>query len=523
MVHRSVRRVAAAVMVPVLLLTGCAPTMQHRLHAPQRLTGGELARSPYLQLHMRDGSFVRLEPWALDVTGTRVEGTGVRLDRERVEVARGMLTMPVDSVVLCEATTAEGMSPALKAVTIVLVAAAAFVVLSLVAFAIACASNPKCFGSCPTFYVTDGRDPLLQAEGFSSSIAPSLEATDLDALWRARPRGRTLEVEMRNEALETHVVRSVRLLAARRPPGGRVVATGRGELWRALSLVPPVRATAAEGDVARPLAVVDGIERVSEPDSSDLGARETIELEYPPAPGPLGLVVASRQTLLTTYLFYETLAAMGPSAGAMLASLERREPGALDRATSLGRALGGLEVQVPGEDGAWRTVETVSETGPLATDVKLVRLPGSPTGPVRVRLRAARGLLRLDAALLARLGDRVEPVRLEPVEVRRGAVRDEAARRALLDDSRTVITGPGDNYTLRYDLPGDASRYELFLESRGYYLEWMREAWVKSDDPARLATLILRPERALRELAPAYARERAGVEEWFWKSRYVHP
>jgi hypothetical protein len=132
-------------------------------------------------------------------------------------------------------------------------------------------------------------------------------------------------------------------------------------------------------------------------------------------------------------------------------------------------------------------------------------------------------MFRLDAALLARLGERVEPARLEPVEVRRGAVRDDDARRALLDSARTVVTGPGDTYTLRFRLPEDATRLELFLESRGYYLEWMREPWVKGGDPGRLATLLLDPDRALRDLAPAYARERAGLEEWFWRSRYVHP
>jgi hypothetical protein len=523
MMAQSVRRLVVAVLLPALLLTSCAPARKHGLHGPDRLSAGALVRSPYVQLHMRDGSFVRLEPWALDVTGTKVSGTGVRLDQNRAEVARGELMVPVDSVVICEAASAEGMPSALEAITVVIVAAAAIALVALLAIAIACASNPKCFGSCPTFYVTDGRDPLLQAEGFSSSIAPSLEATDVDALWRARPRGRTLEVEMRNEALETHVVRSVRVLAARRPPGGRVVATASGELWQALALVPPARAEATEGNVPGPLAAVDGIERVSEPDSSNLGARETVELEYPPTPGPLGLVVASRQTLLTTYLFYETLSAMGPSAGAMLASLERSDRSALQRATALGRALGGIEVQVPGEGGEWRTVETVSETGPLATDVKLVRLPEQPAGPVRMRLRAARGMFRLDAALLARLGERVEPVRLEPVEVRRGDARDEDAKSALLDDKRTIVTSPGDTYSLRYRLPDDASRLELFLESRGYYLEWMREPWMKGGDPARLATLLLDPDRALRDLAPAYARERAGLEEWFWRSRYVHP
>jgi hypothetical protein len=45
-----------------------------------------------------------------------------------------------------------------------------------------CVTNPKaCFRSCPTFYISDGDSLRLKAEGFLSSIAPSLEATDVDA------------------------------------------------------------------------------------------------------------------------------------------------------------------------------------------------------------------------------------------------------------------------------------------------------------------------------------------------------
>ena len=516
-------RVVSAVLVPVLLLTGCAAPIQDRLHTPDQLKSKSLRRSEYLDLHLRDGSFVHLTGWSVDSPATTVRGLGTRRDPDRAVVASGMMAVPVDSIALVEATSTDDMPPVLRALTIVIVTVLALTAIALLVFAIACAADPKCFGSCPTFYVTDGHEPLLQAEGFSASIAPSLEVTDVDALWRARPRGRTLEVTMRNEALETHVVRAVRVLAARRPAGGRVVAAADGSLWEAIAMIPPAHARAAEGDVASELAAVDGSERTSEPDSSDLATRETLELEFPATPGPLALVLASRQTLLTTYLFYETLAAMGPTAGRWLASLERSDRTIVERSSAIARVIGGIEVQIGDGAGGWRTIETLDETGPLAVDVKLIRLPAMAEGPVHVRLRAARGMYRIDAALLARVGTRVEPVRLEPTQVLREGVPDARARRALVCGAEPVVTGPGDDYTLRYRLPGEASRWELFLESRGYYLEWMREPWMKGGDPARLTALLFDPQHALRDLAPAYAREHAGIEEWFWRNRYVHP
>src|SRR5207237_1242429 len=141
-----------------------------------------------------------------------------------------------------------------------------------------CLTHTKsCFGSCPTFYV--GKE--LMAEGFSEAIAPSLEETDLDALYRLRPRSRELTVRIKNEALETHVVKAVRLVAARRPAGGRVFATPRGELWQAPRVLEPSACRAAEGDCLAQVRAFDGLERQSPADARDLAAREEIELEFP--------------------------------------------------------------------------------------------------------------------------------------------------------------------------------------------------------------------------------------------------
>ena len=53
---------------------------------------------------------------------------------------------------------------------------------------------------------------------------------------------------MANEALETHVVRQVDLLAARRPENGRVMATPDGEFWQVHSLEKPSRCVDDSGE-----------------------------------------------------------------------------------------------------------------------------------------------------------------------------------------------------------------------------------------------------------------------------------
>ncbi len=47
-----------------------------------------------------------------------------------------------------------------------------------------------------------------------------------------------------------------------------------------------------------------------------------------------------------------------------------------------------------------------------------------------------------------------------------------------------IVTLPGDAYQLAYRLPEHPERYELFLESRGYYLEWMRREWMADESPS---------------------------------------
>lgn len=511
------RRFRRALLLAVCLgPAGCAGRTLTREDVEPAQVARIRGDTSLVKAHLRNGDVIVFAPWRFDSASRTINGRGERLDANRRLVARGEQSISVDSIALLE-TNQLHMHPAYAALAVMTVASAAL--------SVYCLSNPKaCFGSCPTFYVSDGARDVLQAEGFSASIAPSLEATDVDALYRARPTSRSLEVRMTNEALETHNVRFVRVIAARRGEGERVLATDDRTFWHADDLQPPSRCVAVEGDCTGAVATADGVERFSLADSTDLATKETIELRFDSIPrGSLGLAIASRQTLLSTYLFYQTLAYMGHSMGDWLAMLDRGDARMRSHATAIADRLGGIEVQVRGRFGIWHTVGETRETGPLATDLRVVRLPPLPRDTRLIRLRLTRGLWRIDQVALARLLAPAEVVRLDPVAVAHGGVDDTTALAALRDSTRMLTTLPGDVYTLRYRLPEDFARYELFLESRGYYLEWMREPWLAEDDQARAVRVFRDPARVLRELAPAYKRQEAGMEAAFWGSRYERP
>jgi hypothetical protein len=513
-ISRSARttRTLVVLLCGVLASPGCVQKLTREITPPEDVAELDV-KSSFLKAHMADGQVYVLSDWRVE--DDTVRGTGDLRDMHRRVVATEEFAFPVDSVALFE-TNRRSVSPSVVPLTIL-------TIISLGATAY-CAANPKaCFGSCPTFYVDDGKTSRLQAEGFSSSVSPALEARDIDALYRARPSGDELELRMTNEALETHVVRYADVLALPRPADGRVFATSDGEFREAARFVAASRCDAEDGDCREAVRAFDGIERFSLADSTDLAAREHIELEFTTAPGAeLGLVIAARQTLLTTYLFYQALAYMGESAGTWLAALERSDPTALQRVNGVGEMLGGIEVLVEGPQG-WVSAGEIRETGPLATDVRVVPTGRSDSESVRIRLRLTRGLWRLDWIALVELGERVEPTRLQPFRVLREGEVDETARQALLDPDDALTTLPGDEYTLFYRLPEEHDAYELFLESKGYYLEWMREEWLKDENPARAAMMLFNPGAALRSLAPEYKRVEPEMEKYFWRSRYVRP
>lgn len=508
-------RIAVAALVLVSVAACNVWTVRRQVAEPSQIATLD-KHAPFLKAHERDGSVYVLKSWVLDSATRVIRGTGNKLDANRRVVASGALSAPLDSTLLLESNVV-GPHDSQASLTLMTVLSAAI--------SVACLTNPKsCFGSCPTFYVSDGERPVLQAEGFSASIAPALEATDVDALYRARPASRTLAVTMTNEAYETHVVRYVDVLAAPRPPNGRVFAADDRTFWNGTAITPPSSCRVSGGECTAAVTALDGAEWFDAADSTDLGTREVIDLEFSAMPaGPAGLVIGSRQTLLTTFLMYQTYAWLGSTLGEYLARLQRGDPAVLAQLGALRNALGQIEVQVPDAAQGWRTVGRTSEVGPIAEDVRVVPLPPLPPGTRNLRLRFTKGLWRLDYIAVAALDGPVQPARLIPAHVRREGRDDLAVTRSMRERTAPLTTMTGDRWDFEYELPSDFRNQELFLETRGYYLEWLRDAWVAEEDASRASAMLSDPRRTFRDLAPAFKRLEGSMEQTFWSSRYVRP
>jgi hypothetical protein len=499
-------------MWPIVVTAACGlPTWESAVQPADGPVPMDRGDDRWLKVHMQSGDLYVLDSWQPDTSAAVVSGSGVRFDMERAPTGSGSFSIPVDSIALLETNDKEVVGE------FALVGLSVYTALSAGVTAL-CLADPKaCFGSCPTFYATEDADRPL-AEGFSSSFARTLEARDVDGLGLSAAPG-PVSLVMRNEAQETHAVRHVRLLAVDPASAGDVVLTGDGDAVRVGERGTATRCRSLGGDCLAELRERDDVEYEPRTDPSDLAKREEVVLDFGAVSGRVGLVLTARHSLVSTYVFYQSLAYAGTATGDLLAQLEKGIPGAKARVRGVADALGPIEVLVRADDGPWVPAGTFDEAGPIAADRQLVRLGSFETERLRVMLRMAQGAWRVDEAVIVPTGAVVPAVVLEPdsVELLAGSPRDALA--ALRDPDAHLVTTQGDAFRLWFTVPEGAER-RLFLDTRGYYYEWMRESWLEEEDALMTATVLHRPREALRLLAPGFKEREAEMERLFWDSRF---
>ena len=512
-----------AFLIILFLSESCSIRVIRQLSNPTSLKSKD-STARDVKVHMRDGSLYVLDSLITFTNVDTIYGFGFYYDQYRDLMGSSFYNQsnPSDipfkislaNVALVEVNEVRGIAG--RALTMALVGVPS-VILSIY-----CITNPKaCFGSCPTFYSFNGIDTSLMAEGFSSSILRAFEKDDIDMLYHARTEDNLFHLKMKNEALETHVIRYANLIVLPRTGSDRIFYNGNGEFYRSSIILGPGFCQASEGSCLEEVQEMDNMERYSLADSDNLAERETIEVTFENIPGKdLGLVIGYRQSLLTTWLFYQSLSYLGNSAGYFAARIESGDRWLQRKFDRVRDVLGGIEVFLKNGDGKWEKVGQEGEQGPLASDVHLIKLPGTNDKEVRLRLRMTKGLWRLNYLALASLDEKIEPVVVEPSLVR-SPLKVNTAGPLLLNPDDPLVTLPGDEYDIYYDMPEGPDNYEIFLETKGYYIEWMRDTWIEEENLKRAALLFNFPGLFMRIAADDFKKAEPSMEESFWNSRYV--
>jgi len=496
----------------------CMPGVKRELSRDRIAVKNQKDTNQYLKAHMNDGSLYFLDRWFSFDSTNRIKARGSYYDQNRRLVASSadtFFTIELANVALFESNVITGLGGKIGLQTLFMIPTAVITIY--------CAINPKaCFGSCPTFYAWDGTKMRLMAEGFSSSIARAFEKSDIDMLHSTVINGREYTLRLTNEALETHALKFADLLVFPRTKGERIFATPSGIFYSSHTILQPSSCNAPEGDCIEKVMDMDQSERFSTADPSDLTQKETMNVTFTKIPGgKLGLIIGSRQTLLTTFLFYQGMAHAGSKMPYYLAQVEAGDKVMQHHMTRLWDLLGGIEILVQNKNGTWEKTGELDEMGPIAADLQLVTLPEMAGDKLNIKLRMTKGLWRIDQIALIQLDREVRPIRIKPARVMKDSIEDEVAKKLLIDTTQYLATFPGDRYDLVYELPDNKQDYELFLYSKGYYLEWMRENWIKEESKIKMAIMFSFPKYYLKMMAPEFKEVEPVMEESFWSSRYV--
>lgn len=491
------------------LLFGCLTQRVSR-----ELTEVDKAKSikaHYLKAHLKDGSLYVFSSWKADQQARMISGNAKLYNFNRKLSSAGKTTIPYDAIAILE-TNDKSDNPGIATMVILGIAT--------VPIALHCLINPKaCFGSCPTFYVQNGEAEVLVGEGFSSSICKAMEEIDVDLINCSLPQNQPAQLIVKNEALETHLIRGITLLVVEKNENERVLQSLEGKFYRIGQPKEPLRATSGNHSIQKKLSVKDHEEWYSLADSFDLSKKEDVFLEFENHGNKSGLVIDKRHTLLTTFLFYHSLALTGEATGFYLAEIENGNGLLKQKIEKFYNLMGGIEVAILDPKNKWSTIGTIREAGPIVSDMHLVNLPEVKTKTIKVRLRMTKGLWRIDMVNLAPVMNEVIPERILPENVFKNSRCDSVALNTLLDPDEYLVTYPGDFYTLNFPTVFSANK-EYFIESQGYYIEWMRDEWLQHQDLKLAKKMFLNPAKYLKQIAPAYKAVEPEMEKVFWNSRY---
>jgi hypothetical protein len=506
-----------------LLSVACCLTLAcwivHQVAVEELSRGDSVAVTSPVKAHLVNG-FTVVYPKGVSIVRDTVRGPGTSYDL-RLATPVPVTLVPLDSVLGMEHYRTEVNGAATIGYSLL-----TSVGIPLAAVAIACAVDPKCFGSCPTFYSDSGGMPVLEAEGFSFSIAPLFEARDLDRL-RAQPDAQgVLRLETRNEALETHFLNHLELLEVRHSAHELVLPDARGRLLAVRDLRAPAKARDRAGrDLRRPLARADG--SVFQTDRGTLAhaapgrLEDEIVLEVPSAPGAdsAAIVFRMRNSLLNTVLLYDMM--LG-DAGARSLDWVAGDLARIGPAVQLGQwyvAHMGMGVAV-WRDGGWHEVGRIKDTGPVAwRDVALV-VPVPPGDALRVRLSFVADNWRIDriAVSFAVRRPTVTPHPLARALGAGGGDDTTALASLAAADGRYLETLPGQFFVAEWrtgTAPADSARTFL-LASQGYYTEWIRRGWIEA---GRRPTPFTPTDSALAEAVARYRQVKDSLEVRFAATR----
>lgn len=344
------------------------------------------------------------------------------------------------------------------------------------------------FGSCPTIYTHGSRGWICEAECFSYSIAPWYERSDLDRLDYGRVEDGIYPVKLRNEALETHYVNSLSLLAVDHPQGYEAFPDPDKNVILFGQSVPLLSATDQSGrDVLEEISARD--ERWWESDTSLIRRLEKgmtrdwidVRVDVPSGARTMAVALRLRNTLMNTVYFYDV--ALRSEGVHVLEWMDWGVPD-LIRAWPLKdrySELFGLKIE-RWDGHVYKPELNLCDAGPICWRLTAAELEVSEPGFTTLRFSSLPGNWAIDwigVSFDTHGADAVTDCKAVRVQGSVSTNEDSLAALLSVSDSRYLVTYPRDAYQIDFRPPplkeGMARSY--FISSSGFYVEWIRHEW----------------------------------------------
>ncbi len=470
-----------------------------------------------VKAHLEDGSTVVYSKGVTIEDGI-VKGQGIKYD---ITLDHGE---PVTEVDLDDVAAMESFQTPVNTGATVVGSAAVTTGTVVVAAALAAVI----FGSCPTIYSLEGVEPLFEAESFSYSVAPGFEVRDVDRLSIDPRTGNLVELEVRNEALETHYINHIELMEVVHSESESVFADPEGHpiivgSLRAPDVVIDRSGRHIEGIVgtADEKAWRTDRLRLQNVSTDDMEDYIDLEFEMPTAGHEAALVLRLRNSLLNTAFFIDMLKGQGFRALDWMSD-DPNQFGSKRKLASWYRNKMGMRVAIWDED-QYRQVATINDTGPIAWSELAVPLPAVTGEKLRIRLSFVADNWRIDRLALAATARNAKANNIPVAEVvsANGIELSQAKKNLHAVDDAYFITRPSEYIRLRFDVadaPQDLKR-TYFLAAEGYYIEWMRKDWLKSTSASTLVLNDASLQAALLTFLHLWEPQRETFREQFESTR----
>jgi hypothetical protein len=522
--NRHQRTSFVVLLLSLLSIAGCFPNFEATTITRKTVARITKIESP-TKAYLLDASVV-LFPEGFTVRADTIVGQGQRFWLDKSDSLYRTRYIKLDSIVAI--TSYESKISSGRGVGHFLLGVFGTIMTPLSIYCISC---PKCcFGSCPTVYTYDDSDMMLEAELFSHSVSKLIEERDLDVLSSKVRSDNTLQLQLTNEALETHYINMFSLLAVEHPRGTKVIPSEKNDFVVIKNPQAPSSAVDREG--RNVLSLIEKNDTLTY--RTDLGQfsklaergefdRLDFTTDVPEGTRNVKIVIRLRNTLLSTILFYDVvLGSQGISALDWNDRMNHDENYA-KQFMQVYKRFSGVTVNVQ-RDGKWLNHCTIEDVGPIAWKDVATEIPVDKSGKLGVRLEFFPDNVMIDYVAFdfeTDAGEHITLRKINPVQIldNTGADWNEILPLIQSDDDKYLVTHPGDFYHFVYSIEkSQASDLTLFVSSKGYYTEWIRGNWLRASTAAYHFDLS-DIQGTISHLVQSWLQNKDEIEHKFFQSR----